>query len=649
MKLTDPISILPFIGKSYQELLANLEIYTIGDLLLHVPVRYNDTSTLKGIRDLSRDEKHTIKVRVDSLISIRLRNRKTLQKALVSDDYDQLEVMWFNQPFLTKSMKEGDEVLLNGKLDSKQLVPRLVSPQYERVSEQTLHLGRIVPHYPLTKGISLKWLRRRIKELIDKLDHIEEIPDLPDFIIEKYSLIDKKNAYQLIHFPSSKQEIMDSRNRLAFDELLDIQTKLMLERKKREQHKALIPSYSEDAINQLTESLPFQLTDSQINAYQEIHEEYGRGLPMRRILQGDVGSGKTIVAALAALPILESNQQVVLLAPTSVLASQHYSSLVELLPKYKIGLITSSTSKQDKSNADYDLIIGTHAVLYHQDKLIHNLGLLIIDEQHRFGVKQRKQLLEMTKRPVHLLQLTATPIPRSIALSLFGEYEVSYIKKPQIRKPVETFLTPEQKRADAYHWIDEKLKENGQAFWVVPLIDENEEIDAKAIETYQEELKQVFPNQSIKILHGQLPTQTKEQLLLDFLNKKFNILLSTTVIEVGINIPDANLIIIEDAHRFGLAQLHQLRGRVGRKNQQAWCLLFFDERNPEAGERLRFFTKEDNGLKIAEYDLQRRGPGEVYGTKQSGLPLLKVAKFSNLELLKQTREAAELLFKHNQL
>lgn len=649
MTLSDDISTVPFIGAKYQQLLEKLEIHTIEDLIYHVPTRYNDTSHFFDIKDLSRDEARTIKVTIDSLRSIRLRNGKTLQKGLVSDDTDQIEVTWFNQPYLTNALQEGDTALLHGKLDKKSLLPKLVTPQFEKESNsKSLHLGRIVPHYSLTRGVSLKWIRRRIFELIKKIDSIEGIEvDLPKQIITKYSLIDKKEALKKIHFPELKQEVVESRRRLAFDELLDIQKILLAKRKSREKLKAQVPVDSTEVTQKFIKSLPFTLTESQAITYKKIHQEYQEGRPIRRIIQGDVGSGKTVVAALASIPLLESKKQVVLLAPTSVLANQHFESLSTMLPKYKIGLITSNSSKSDKSNPDFDLIIGTHAIFYHQEKLLHRLGLIIIDEQHRFGVKQRSQLssIQTSQDNSHLIQLTATPIPRSIALSLFGDYEVSYIEKPSMRRPVDTLLTPESKREASYTWVKNKIHEQGQAFWIVPLIEENEEINAKAIISYENELKEALPDLKIKILHGQMKSAEKDKILNDFKAKKFDILLSTTVVEVGIDIPDANIIVIEDAHRFGLAQLHQLRGRVGRKNQESWCLLFFDAASPEAQERLRFFSKENNGLKIAEYDLGRRGPGEVYGTAQSGIPLLKVAKFSNLELLNQTREAAELLYK----
>jgi ATP-dependent DNA helicase RecG len=440
---------------------------------------------------------------------------------------------------------------------------------------------------------------------------------------------------------------------LAFDELLEIYFKLLKEREFRLKSKSPKISINKVIIDEIIKELPYKLTKSQNQAIEDIYKDYNSPYPMHRLLQGDVGSGKTIVALIAALPIINSGYQTIILAPTSVLAQQHFSTITNILNnKYKVILQTAASKNSKKDIEESNLIISTHSILFQEKSLIKKLGLVIIDEEHRFGVEQRKQLIEYSSgvsfRP-HLLNLTATPIPRSVALSLFGQMDVSIIEKPADRLPVKTFVVPTSKKPDSISWLKEKLKEGGQIFWICPLIEESESEDPMvSVKQLYQEVKEIFNEFNVDFLHGKIKSKDKDRILDNFKNNQTQILISTTVIEVGIDIPNANIMIIENSEMFGLAQLHQLRGRVGRNNQEAWCLLYTKLEDTESVmNRLKYFAEEKNGIKIAEFDLSQRGPGEVYGTIQAGLPNLKVANFSNIELMNITREAAKMIYKHN--
>jgi len=649
MRLIDSILKLPGVGYKYTNLLKNLSIETIGDLLYHFPNYYKDSSNIGSLKTLSREQKKTVTATLTSIKNIRLRNGKFIQNGIISDGETEIEVVWFNQYFLTKTLKPPVNLILSGKLNPKKTKPQLISPDFEIINNESkdqLHMGRIVPVYSLSSGIFQKWLRARIYHLVENIDLIEDLNDqLPSEIRKKYKLIELHDALEKIHFPKELKDIEEARERLGFDELLNIQKQLILQRLEKTQKKAVIIKIEPTSILEITKKLPFELTPSQKIAIEEIHKDISKPYPMKRLLQGDVGSGKTITSLLAVLPALEQGLQVVILAPTTILAKQHFETITKLLNgKYKTALVTAQTAK--KTSGNYQLLIGTHAILANKSRLIKNLGFIVIDEQHRFGVEQRRELLslEFNGFTPHFLQLTATPIPRSIALTLFGDYDVSKIIPPRERKYITTYLVPESKRADSQKWIKKLLDEGGQAFWVLPMIEESEQISGKSLEEFFPVLQRDFIDYKTAQIHGKVKSDLKGKTIDSFAKGNIKILVATTVIEVGIDIPGANIMVIESAQRFGLAQLHQLRGRVGRNNQQAWCLLYYNEDNPEVKNRLEYFAKEHNGIKIAEFDLHRRGPGEVYGTLQSGLPDLKIARFSNLEQLKQVREVAKSLF-----
>jgi ATP-dependent DNA helicase RecG len=652
--INNPITNIPFIGEKQAEKFVKLGIFTIKDLLYHIPRYYKDTSSISSLGNLAKDEEHTVIVKVLAIRNIRIHSGKYIQKATVADNSGAIEVTWFNQPYLIKNIKIGDLIYLSGKLDPKSTKPVFMSPDYEVVKDNNLHLGRIVPVYSLTKGIGIKWLRIRLNDLTGNIYGLNDLTDsLNPNIKKRFELIDLHPALRKIHFPDSEAEIISARKRLAFDELLAIYQILIKER--HERLKAVAPKVTvkKNNIDKFISGLPFKLTPTQTQVIGEVFEDYKKPYPMHRLLQGDVGSGKTIVSLLSALPVMDCGFRVVMLTPTSVLAEQHFQTISKLLSdKYKVILHTASSKIKAGDLSTANMIIATHAILYREQKDFDRLGLVIIDEEHRFGVEQRKALLsfETFQTRPHLLNLTATPIPRSIALSLFGQMDVSKIDKPQGRKVVQTFVVPQSKREDSIAWIKDKIHAGGQVFWVCPLINESETDEAiKSVENLFTEVQQLFPEFQASFLHGKIKSTKKNEILANFKNNKYQILIATTVIEVGIDIPNANIMIIENAEKYGLAQLHQLRGRVGRNNQEAWCLLYTKlEDNPAVTERLNFFAKENDGIKIAEFDLKTRGPGEVYGTIQAGLPNLKVANFGNIELMRITREAAIMIEKEKE-
>jgi len=650
VRISDPVIKFPGIGDKYAKLLVGLGILTIKDLLEHYPVYYNDATSFAKISELTSLEKKTILVQLESIYNIRIRGGKNLQKAVFSDATGTIEAVWFNQSYLAKALKQGSSYLISGKLNPKVKKAQIQGPDYEIMDEedkQAIHLGRIVPVYHLTAGISQKWLRSRIFNLVSASDMISGTEDkLPRLITNKYSLIPLPESYKLIHFPQSRNDILTSRKRLAFDELLNIQYKLYISRQHRAESIAPEVKTNRRLLQDSIESLQFKLTPSQQIALKEITSDLSRRHPMRRMIQGDVGSGKTVVAALASLPVIEAGYQVAVMAPTSILAYQLYENFRKFLPqKTTIELITAQNKKQSRGGREADVLVGTQALLFTKKKL-NRPGLIIVDEQHRFGVNQRQQLLKLNEanKAPHMLHMTATPIPRTIALTLFGDLDVSRIERPAGRIYPGTFVVPEKKRESSYNWIHETVISGGQIFWVFPLIEDNPEQQLKSAKAAFKDIQKKFPDLKVGLLHGKLSEAEKNKLLQDFRNKKITILVSTTVVEVGIDIPDANVMIIEAAERFGLAQLHQLRGRIGRRGQQSWCLLFTtDENKDNVMSRLNFFSQNKDGIKIAEFDLKLRGPGEVYGTMQSGLPGLKIANFSNIRLLLDSQEAADFI------
>jgi len=643
----DNISSLPKIGPFLSRKLEKLGIKTIEDLFYHVPSRYVDYSLIKTISQVHPNEIVTIHSKVISLKNIYSKRGLKMQIGQVEDTTGKISVLWFNQPFLIKTLYPGKVVSLSGKVGffNRRLV--LSSPEYEILDPdligvndmniQTTHTGRLVPVYPETAGFSSKWLRTIINRSINLVEFKE---NLPKEILHKYKLVGTSDAFKFVHFPKDIKEAEMGRERLAFNEVLKLE--LQSEMRKIGWQKNITKNklkISPSSIKSFIKSLPFKLTNSQIKSIDEIISDMTKNVPMNRLLEGDVGSGKTVVAASGIYLAQINGFKSVIMAPTQILATQHFRTLKNLFPKLKVGLITSSTKKTE----DADIYIGTHALL-HKKIDFSKVAFVVIDEQHRFGVEQRAHLVKSTGTP-HILTMTATPIPRTVALTTYGDLDLSILTEmPKDRQKVTTWFVPETKRVGAYDWIKTQISNNkSQTFIVCPLIEESSFETMKDIKNVTQEfltLKSIFDNFKLGLLHGKLKPQEKEKILNDFRSGNLDILVSTPVVEVGIDIPNATIMVVEAAERFGLAQLHQLRGRVGRGEKKSYCLLFS---NIKYSRRLSAMEKLYSGFELAELDLKLRGPGEVFGLAQSGFPELKVASWSNYELIKEAKDAARYL------
>jgi len=634
--------------KMYAGRLEKLGIRKVGDFLYHFPFRYDDYTLVSKIINLQPGEIATVQGEVVSIKNDYLRHFRTIQRAKVKDSTGEINIIWFSQPFIPKTINAGDKVSLSGKIepDNKKLIMK--SPDYEIITYgvKNIHTGRLVPVYPETKGVSSKWLRRQIYKILN--ENKKELNEyLPYSIMNKLGLTGYVQAIEQIHFPDSHNLAKNAKNRLAFDEFLLMHLSSLIKKKDweaEEFHKPLSLIKHGKEVDDFVKKLSFELTNSQKKAMNEIFADIVTRKPMNRMLQGEVGSGKTVVATIAMYLSFLNGFQSIIMAPTEILAEQHYKTISKLLSplRVKVELVTGS-KKPKRGKAD--IFVGTHALLFVKLNL-DNLRLVVIDEQQRFGVTQRAQIRKKAKM-VNLLTMTATPIPRTVALTLYGNLDLSFLSEmPKGRKIVKTWLVPPEKREGAYKWIEKKVAEGDQVFIICPFIEESENIlTVKAATKEFDRLRNdVFPALKLGILHGKLKSKDKNEMLQKFKNKKIDILVATPVVEVGIDFPNATIILIEASERFGLAQLHQLRGRVGRGEKQSYCLLFTEVGAPNVQSRLKSLETLHNGAELAELDLKLRGPGTLYGTMQHGIPQLKVASFSDFDLIEKTRKEAELIF-----
>jgi len=672
MNLKDHVVRLPFVGPTYAKRLEKLGIATIEDLIFHFPFRYDDFSLISPISRLQVGETVTICGIVEKFSNTFTKTGKKIQMVEVVDDSGKIEAIFFNQMFLYRVLKKGERFNFSGKVEWFGHKRVLISPEYEKIPNtkyqilNTIHTGRLVPIYNETYGVSSKWLRSRIKTALDALgEQIEEF--LPEEMFKNENLLPEKEAIEQIHFPKDKPSAQKAKYRLAFDELFLIQLASLL-RKRDWEKKVLGKQFFIDFEQSMkfVENLPFALTNAQKRSIKEILLDLQKNIPMNRLLQGDVGSGKTVVAALAAYTAFLNKSDTLFMAPTEILANQHYNTLKTLLTPFgvPIDLVTGSHKPSEKLKAKSEkqkpnngamkqssnetipkVIIGTHALLY-QDYDPENIGLVIVDEQHRFGVEQRKVLSEKGKAP-HFLTMTATPIPRTIALTLYNDLDLSVIDEmPPGRLKIKTWVVPETKREKAYKWISERVKDTQeQAFIICPFIEESETMSTVKAATKEFEIlgKEIFPDLRLALIHGRVKSKEKDKILSEFKEGKFDVLVATPVVEVGIDIPNATIMMVEGAEHFGLAQLHQLRGRVGRSDHQSYCLLFTENEIPPVIRRLKSLERTDIGMELAEIDLKLRGPGEIHGTQQHGFADLIVASFTDLPLIQKTRAAAVLL------
>ena len=664
--LETPIENLTRVGKTTAGRLRRLGLNTVNDLLYYFPFRYEDYSQVVAIKDLQPNQTVTIKGKIVLIENRRShRKRMTITEALIEDDTGSIEIIWFNQPFLVKNLKAGDEIFIAGTTEINNLSLQFTSPAYEKITGgDSLNTAKIVPIYPLTSNLTQKQLRFLIKVALESVNLIKEW--LPQEIIKKNNLANLNFSIQQINFPKDFKALGQARLRLKFDELFLIALQTQLLRKFLTQNPAPSIKFQEEKIKNFVSSLPYQLTADQKKAAWQILLDLEKAKPMNRLLEGDVGSGKTVVAALAILNTVLNSYQAVFMAPTEILAKQHYNSLIKFFQDFnlKIALLTHSekiiNTKENLAkkevlakikSGEINLIIGTHALIQ-DDVAYKKIGLIIVDEQHRFGVEQRKKLKDKNKNKKlpHFLSMTATPIPRSLALILYGDLDLSIIKEmPKGRKKIITKLIAEQNRLGAYQFIRDEIESGRQVFVICPLIDPSDKLGVKSVtEEFKKLDKVVFPDLKIGLLHGKLKAAEKEEIMKEFKANQIKILVSTSVIEVGIDIPNATIMMIEGADRFGLAQLHQFRGRVGRGEYQSYCFLFTENGSPKTQERLSALVKSNDGFALAEYDLQFRGPGEVYGTRQSGMPDLQMATLNDLELINLTKnEAQEFIEKIN--
>lgn len=651
LPLDTPIDQLKMIGPVYASRLKKLELFTVGDLLYHVPTRYEDYSVVSKIAVLQPGEAVTIVCTVKEMKNIYTKYGKKIQKAIVTDDTGEMEIIWYNQPYLTHVISPGLQIALTGTVTSSiGHKMTITSPDYEVIKQPDdqilIHSGRLVPVYPETAGVTSKWLRTRINTILYKLSpEIHEF--LPEEIRSGNGLIGEKEALYGIHYPRTTEEADRCRKRLAFDELFIQQLNAQFRRKQwRESKISRKLTVDPDKIAQFISRLPFKLTISQNRVVSEILNDLCRDTPMNRLLEGDVGSGKTVVATIAMYCTYLNESQSVLMAPTEILAQQHYATITKLLTPYhvKVGLLTGTTKVKDVT--DCDVIVGTHAILFSEK--FPRLGLAIIDEQQRFGVEQRAHLREKGVNP-HVLSMTATPIPRTIALTLYADLDLSVISEMPIgRLQVKTWVVPKEKRLAAYEWIKKQIKlpdAKRQAFILCPFIEESETMVTvkAAVKEYDYLKSEIFSDFKLGLLHGRLTVREKNEVIEQFQTGKMEILVTTPVVEVGIDIPSATIMLIEGSERFGLAQLHQLRGRVGRGTLQSYCLLFTDADGDLPLKRLKLLETVYNGPELAENDMKLRGSGDLYGTRQHGRYGLKIARFSDIELIRASKRAAEMV------
>jgi len=684
-----PVSELNRVGKTTATQLKRIGVKTIKDLLLHYPFRYEDYSQILTIEEFKTQKAGTIKTKVNLIANRRFfRKKMILTEAIVSDKTGSLQVVWFNQGFLTKTIKPGQKIYLAGKIDNTNHGLQLINPSYEICTEQKpIHTGGLIPIYSTTTNLTQKQIRFLTSQALKLSSDMKDWLPIP--IKNQYELISLPFALKQIHFPDDKKMLKKAQERLGFNELFLLQLKNQIIREKNKKEKAPLIEFKLKETKKFVKELPFKLTDEQRRTSWEIINDLGKKNKMNRLLEGDVGSGKTIVAVISCLNVVLNDYQVAYMVPTEILAKQQFQNISNLLQKFKIkiGLFTRTNtliydSKLQKSikitkqslfkkisNGEINIIVGTHSIIEPKKKTsalkirFKSLGLTIVDEQHRFGVKQRYSLSKLqneNKLSAHFLSLTATPIPRSIALTLYGDLDLSIIEKmPPGRKKIITEIVDSSQRMNTYQLIKKEIKKGRQAFVICPLInpsvslmsDQNQtdKTGTKSVrEEYEKLSKNIFPNLKIDFIHGKLKSEEKEKTMEDFNSNKTKILISTTVVEAGIDVPNATIMIIRGAEHFGLAQLYQLRGRIGRGSDQSYCFLFVENEGPKTKKRLEVLLKAKNGFELAQKDLELRGPGEIFSTEQSGfLNYLKIAKLTDIELIQKTKSAVQTAMKNH--
>ena len=646
-KLSDPITILKGVGPSRAKQFENLNIRTLGDLICHFPRGYEDRTKLVQICQLEPDKAACFKaVVMNTPRTAHIRKGLDMTKVQLADHTGRLNVTFFNNRYVTDQLRYGEEYIFYGAVNGDFSGYGMTNPVFEPISSPAVTTRRVLPIYPLTAGLSNAAVLKAVRQALAICDTPAEI--IPEEIRRQYGILPAERAYYAIHEPASMQEAELAKRRLVFEEFFVFSAGLSLLRASRA-GKSAAP-YENTNLQPFYASLPFELTAAQKRAIGEIAADVSRGVPMNRLVQGDVGSGKTMVAAAAAYLAANNHHQAALMAPTEILAEQHYQSLQKLFAPLglQVGLLTGSMKESEKRRireaiaaGEIDLAVGTHALLT-DATVFSDLGMVIADEQHRFGVAQRSKLSAKGADP-HVLVMSATPIPRTLALIMYGDLDVSVLDElPPGRQKVDSFLVGESYRARINAFIRKQVAEGHQCFVVCPAVEENEELGIKSAEAWAQTLeKTVFPDLRVLLLHGQMKAAQKEAVMAAFAAGEGDVLVATTVIEVGVDVPNATLMVIEDADRFGLSQLHQLRGRVGRGSAKSFCILTSHNKNTETLQRLKALCGTTDGFRIAEEDLRLRGPGDFFGARQSGLPTFRVADLSfDLQLLKEAQTAS---------
>ena len=646
MQLSDNITQVKNLGPARAKAFAQAGVFSVLDLINFIPKDHEDRSIITPILELQADQRATIKAKVANEAKSSGFRGVIATSVALEDESGRIDAIYFNQPYMKNSIKKGETYYFSGKIIAKMGKLQMQSPDITKISDDPLHVGRIIPIYPAKLGISQKIIRGYIKEALDACaDEITET--LPERVIGKFGIMPRAEALSNIHFPKSREAFLKARERLIFEEFFVFQIAL-LSLKGAVKKQVTNVKIMNDDYSQI--QLPFKLTGAQQRTLEQIIADIKSPHPMYRLVQGDVGSGKTIVAGIAAYLAIKNGYQAAIMAPTEVLAKQHLESFTKLFEPMGINvcIITGSMNAPAKkealakiADATAQMVVGTHALI--QDRTaFHNLGLVITDEQHRFGVNQRVKLTMKSDLP-HVLVMSATPIPRSLALVLYGDMDISVMDElPPGRQEISTFALTTSYRERVYKFIDEQIEEGRQAYIICPSIEESETLEVENVMEYAARLKGSFlPKRNIAVLHGKMKPSEKEETMEKFAEGEISVLVSTTVIEVGVNVPNSTVMVIENAERFGLSQLHQLRGRVGRGADKAYCVLFSDSEGEIAKERLAAMQQTGDGFKIAELDLTLRGPGDFFGTRQHGLPELSIGDIvRDNELLSKAREAA---------
>jgi len=654
MNLLSSLEKIKGVGPKVAEQFADAGLLTVGDLINFLPRAHEDYSAITRIIDIAPG-KRTIKAKCEKIATRPVRRGLRITTATLADDSGKLQAVWFNQPYRETQLKSGEEFFFSGEFEFNYNRYQLTNPSAERVSEMPVQTDRVLPVYRAIKGLKTPLVRKILAELKPLITMLPE--SLPEDVIKTEKLLSRSDAILAMHFPKTVEDIEKARERLAFEELFELLLASQLNRQENSKLEGWHIPFNQPVVKQFVEKLPFSLTNAQRLTVWEIIQDFERKVPMNRLLQGDVGAGKTVVAGIAALQAAHGGFQTALMAPTEILATQHAETLMKLLSPFniRVGLLTGSVKGAARKTlyeairtGEVDVVVGTHALIQ-ETVHFHRLGFVVIDEQHRFGVSQRQELLKKSEFMPHMLAMTATPIPRSLALTVYGELDISILNElPKGRKPIKTKIWSPNSRAQLYTLVDEEINAGRQAYVICTLIDNNPDNELKSVQNEYKKLQNsIFKHRRIGLLHGKMKSDEKESVMSRFASGELDILVSTTVVEVGVDIPNATVMLIEDADRFGLSQLHQLRGRVGRSVYQSYCYLVTST-SAKPSVRLKEIEKSNDGFYLAEVDLKLRGPGEIYGRAQHGALNLQIATLADTRLIARAKYQAKLFVESGQ-